>query len=162
MNLIATVDENWGIGRNGSLLVSIPKDQTTFQQMTAGKVIVMGRRTLERMQNGLALPNRTNVILTSNLSYRVKGAVVLHSVNETLSYLEQYEDDEVFFIGGESIYRQFFPYCKVAHITKIHFKYDSDAYFPNLDKDPDWQIVADSDEQTYFDLTYHFLKYERR
>ena len=64
-------------------------------------------------------------------------------------------------IGGESIYRQLVDACDVAHITKIDFAYDADAYFPNLDEKTDWELTADSEEQTYFDLIYHFLKYEK-
>ena len=65
-------------------------------------------------------------------------------------------------IGGDSVYRQLLPYCNVAHVTRIDRAYEADAYFPNLDQDPDWEVTADSDEQTYFDITYRFLKYERR
>ena len=65
-------------------------------------------------------------------------------------------------IGGESIYRQLVDECDVAHITKIDYAYEADAYFPNLDEKAEWEITADSEEQTYFDLEYQFLKYEKR
>ena len=68
----------------------------------------------------------------------------------------------VVYIGGTSVYEQMLPYCDVAHVTKIDHSYEADAYFPNLDADPEWEITADSDEQYYFDLTYQFLKYERK
>ena len=64
--------------------------------------------------------------------------------------------------GASSVYEQLLPYCDTAHVTKIDHAYEADAWFPNLDEDPDWEITADSDEQYYFDLTYHFLKYERK
>ena len=161
MNAIAAVDRNWAIGRNNGLLVSIPSDMKFFRQMTTGKVIVMGRKTLESFPNGLPLKNRTNIVLTSRPDYSVKDAVIVHSLEELTAELEKYDTDDVFVIGGESIYRQLLPMCSTAHITKIDHAYEADAWFPNLDEDPQWHVTADSDEQTYFDLEYRFLKYER-
>lgn len=161
MNLIAAVDENWAIGNRGDLLIRIPADHKNFRQETTGKVVVLGRKTLETFPQGLPLKNRTNIILSANPEYKVKDATVVHSVEELLSELEKYDTQDVYIVGGESIYRQLLPYCDVAHITKIDHVYDADAYFPNLDEMPQWRITADSDEQTYFDITYHFLKYER-
>ena len=76
--------------------------------------------------------------------------------------LKKYDEESIYIIGGESIYRQMLPYCDVAHVTKIDHAYEADAYFPDLDSDPEWEITADSDEQVYFDITYQFLKYERK
>ena len=76
--------------------------------------------------------------------------------------LKQYPTEDVYIIGGDSVYKQMLPYCDVAHVTKIDMSYDADAFHPNLDKDPEWEITAESDEQVYFDLTYHFVKYERK
>lgn len=162
MNLIAAVDSNWAIGHKGKLLVKIPLDQKWFQEATKGKVIVLGRKTLETFPNGLPLPARKNVILTHNTEFTVKGAQVTHSVEETMALLSGYRSEDIYIVGGESIYRQFLPYCDVAHITKIDYEYVADAFFPNLDELPEWKLVADSDEQTYFDLEYTFQKYERR
>lgn len=162
MNLIVAVDENWAIGNKNELLISIPADHKFFRQETTGKVVVLGRKTLETFPQGLPLKNRTNIILSTNPSYHVKDAVVVHSVEELLKEVEQYNTEDVYIVGGESIYRQMLPYCDVAHVTKIDHGYEADAYFPNLDKEPEWQITADSEEQTYFDITYHFLKYERK
>ncbi|MCR5160842.1 MAG: dihydrofolate reductase [Lachnospiraceae bacterium] len=161
MNAIAAVDRNWAIGRNNGLLVSIPADMKFFRQMTTGKVIVMGRKTLESFPNGLPLKNRTNIVLTSRPDYSVKDAVIVHSLEELTAELEKYDTDDIYVIGGESIYRQLLPMCSTAHITKIDHAYEADAWFPNLDEDPAWRVTADSDEQTYFDLEYRFLKYEK-
>ena len=80
MKIIAAVDKNWAIGRDNQLLVSIPADMKMFRQETSGKVVVMGRKTLESFPNGLPLKNRTNIVLTKNPNYQVKDALVLHSV----------------------------------------------------------------------------------
>lgn len=161
MNLIAAVDVNWAIGYKNKLLVSIPDDMKFFRQTTTGKVVVMGRKTLESFPNGQPLKNRVNIVLTSDKNYKVKDAIVVHDLDELHKELEQYNSEDVYVIGGESIYRQLLDECNVAHITKIDYAYDADAYFPNLDEKEEWQITEDSDEQTYFDLEYYFLKYER-
>ena len=161
MNIIVAADKNWAIGENGKLLVSIPSDMKFFRQTTTGKVVVMGRKTLESFPNGQPLKNRVNIVLTSDKNYKVKDAIVVHDLDELHKELEQYNSEDVYVIGGESIYRQLLDECDVAHITKIDYAYDADAYFPNLDEKEEWQITEDSDEQTYFDLEYYFLKYER-
>ena len=162
MNIIVAVDRNWGIGYNNKLLVSIPSDMKFFREMTTGNVVVMGRKTLESFPNGLPLKNRTNIVLTGNQDYHVKGAIICHTVEEVLEELKKYSAQDIYIIGGESIYRQFLPYCDLAHVTKIDHAYQADVYFPNLDELEDWEITADSEEQTYFDLEYRFLKYERK
>ena len=161
MNLIAAVDQNWVIGNKNQLLVKIPADQKFFRETTTGKVVVMGRKTLESFPNGLPLKNRTNIVLTRDMSYRVKDAIVLHSLEDLREELKNYPSEDIYVIGGETIYRQLLDDCDVAHITKIEYAYDADAYFPNLDELPEWKITADSEEQTYFDLEYFFYKYER-
>lgn len=162
MNLIVAADKNWGIGKDNKLLVSIPSDMKFFRQETMGKVVVMGRKTLESFPNGLPLKNRTNVVLTSDKNYQVKDAVIVHSIDEVLEELKKYDDDEIYVIGGGKVYEELLPYCDVAHVTKIDFAFEADTHFPNLDEDPEWEITVASDEQTYFDLEYTFVKYERK
>ena len=162
MNIIVAVDKNWAIGKDNKLLVSIPADMKMFRQETTGKVVVMGRKTLESFPNGLPLKNRTNIVLTGNKDYNVKDAIIVHTVGELLEEIKKYPSEEVYCIGGDSVYKQLLPYCDTAHVTKIDFAYEADAYFPNLDEDPDWEITAESEEQTYFDLEYAFVKYERK
>lgn len=161
MNLIVAVDKNWGIGSKNKLLVAIPSDMKFFRETTSGKVVVLGRKTLETFPNGLPLKNRTNIILTNNKEFTAKGAIVCHSVEEVLEELKNYNDEDIYIIGGGTVYRQFLPYCNVAHITKIDHAYEADTYFPNLDEMEEWEITGESDEQTYFDLEFQFLKYER-
>ncbi|MCD8364959.1 MAG: dihydrofolate reductase [Clostridiales bacterium] len=162
MNLIAAVDANWAIGLKNNLLVHIPDDMKFFRQTTTGKVVVMGRKTLESFPNGRPLANRVNIVLTRDPDYAVKDAVIVHDMDELHAEIAKYPSGDVYVIGGESIYRQLVDECDVAHITKINYRYEADAYFPNLDEKPEWQITADSEEQTYFDLEYYFYKYEKR
>lgn len=162
MNAIVAVDNNWAIGCKNSLLVRIPADHKNFRQETTGKVVVLGRKTLETFPQGMPLPNRTNIILSTNPDYKVKDAVVVHNKAELDAELQKYATEDVYIIGGESVYRQMLPECDVVHVTKIDHDYEADAYFPDLDQDGDWEITAESEEQTYFDLPYYFLKYERK
>ncbi len=162
MNLIVAVDQNWAIGNKNQLLVRIPNDMKQFREMTTGKVVVLGRKTLETFPQGQPLKNRTNIILSTNKNYEVKDATVVHSVEELLEELKKYNSEDVYIIGGDSVYKQLLPYCDVAHVTQIDHAYEADSYFPNLEEDPEWEVTADSDEQVYFDLTYHFVKYERK
>ena len=162
MNLIVAVDNNWAIGNKNELLVRIPNDHKHFREETTGKVVVLGRKTLETFPQGLPLKNRTNIILSTNKDCQVKDAIVVHSIEELLEELKKYQKEDIYIIGGDSVYRQMLPYCNVAHVTKIDHEYEADAYFPNLDKDEEWEITAESDEQTYFDIAYEFLKYERK
>lgn len=162
MNLIAAVDKNWAIGLDNKLLVSIPEDMKFFRTTTIGKVVVMGRKTLESFPNGRPLKNRVNIVLTSDVNYNVNDAVIVHSMEELLEELKKYNSEDIYVIGGESIYRQMVDMCDVAHITKIDYEYQADSYFPNLDEKEEWSITADSEEQTYFDLEFYFLKYEKK
>lgn len=162
MNLIVAVDKNWAIGCNNELLVNIPADMKFFRQTTTGKVVVMGRKTLESFPNGMPLKNRTNIVLTANQNYKAEGAVIVHSMEELLEELKKYNSEDIYVIGGDSIYRQMLPYCDLAHVTKIDHAYQADAFFPNLDEKPQWQIIDDSEEQTYFDLEYQFLLYQQK
>lgn len=162
MNAIVAVDNNWAIGSKNNLLVRIPADHKNFRQETTGKVVVLGRKTLETFPQGMPLPNRINIILSTNPDYKVKDAVVVHSKEELDTELKKYPTEDVYIIGGESVYRMMLLACDVVHVTKIDHDYEADAYFPNLDKDDEWEITAESEEQTYFDLPYYFVKYERR
>lgn len=162
MNIIAAVDKYWAIGNKGQLLVSIPHDQKRFRDETLGKVIVMGRKTLESLPGGQPLYGRINVVLSRDPEYRVKGAEVCHSLDETLEFLQKYSPEDVYIIGGGSIYEQFLPYCGRADVTWIDFAYDADTYLTNLDKQEEWEMKSESDEQTYFDLCYTYRTYKKR
>ncbi len=161
MNMIVAADKNWGIGYRNRLLVSIPEDMKFFRSATEGNVVVMGRKTLESFPGGRPLGNRTNIVLTKNPEYRVRGAVVCHSLEEVLKELEAYPSEKVYVIGGSSIYEQFLPLCNVAHVTKIDHAYEADAYFPDIDRMPEWTLTGESEEKTYFDLEFTFCRYER-
>lgn len=160
MNLIVAVDKNWAIGKNNKLMWSIPADMKYFRETTKGNIVIMGRKTLESFPQGQPLKNRTNIVITKNPNYKVKDALIVHSIEEAMEEAKKYEG-EIYVIGGESIYRAMLPYCEKALVTKIDHAYDADTYFPNLDEDLEWTMTKISEEQTCFNLEYYFTIYER-
>ncbi|MBO4399625.1 MAG: dihydrofolate reductase [Lachnospiraceae bacterium] len=162
MNCIVAVDNHWGIGRRNGLLVSIPADMRFFRTETTGKTVIMGRTTLESFPGGKPLKNRFNIVVTRDPNYKVPDAAVVHSVEEAAELAKAYPSENVYVIGGASIYRQFLPYCDTAYVTKIDYLYDADTFFPDLDADPEWECTEESEEQTYYDIIYRFTKYVRK
>lgn len=159
MNLIVAVDRNWAIGKDNKLLVSIPDDMKFFRETTSGKVVVMGRKTLESFPNGKPLKNRVNIVLTRDNNYQVKDAIVVHSKEELNAELTKYNSDDIFIIGGESIFRMMLDECDRAFVTYVDYAYDADTYFPNLDDNSKWKLAEESEEQTYYDIEFYFRTY---
>ena len=162
MKAIVAVDSNWAIGNKGKLLVSIPADQKdNFRAKTLEKTIIYGRKTLETFPQQIVLPKRRNIILSTKPDYTVRNAEVAHSKQEALKLVENENPDDVFIIGGATVYKQFLDVCDTAIVTFIDKEYEADAYFPNLDEDPEWELVDESEEQVYFDITYTYRTYKR-
>ena len=159
MNLIAAVDSNWGIGLRGSLLVRIPADMKNFRNRTMGNVIVLGRKTLEGFPNGQPLQGRTNIILSHNPNFEVRNGIVVHSKEELLKTLADYDDDSIYIVGGGKIYEMMYPYCKNAYLTMIDYRYEADTFFPNLDKLDNWSVTEESEEETCFSIEYRYVTY---
>ena len=162
MELILAADENWGIGKGGELLCRIPGDLKYFKERTMGKIMVMGRATLESLPGRKGLPGRTNYVLTSDTSYEAENAQVVHSTGELMTALKDAEPDHVMVMGGERVYREFLPLCTVCYITKIYEKFDADRFFVNLDEDPDFTCEAVSGVKEENGIKYQFFKYTRR
>jgi dihydrofolate reductase len=158
MNMIVAVDKNWAIGYQNKMLISIPEDMRFFRDETMGKAVIMGRKTLETFQGGKPLKNRLNVVITSRET-KINDAVVVHSIEEAFEAVKDYKSEDIYVVGGESIYRQMLDYCDAAHVTKIDYAYQADTYFPNLDDKKEWKIAEVSEERTYYDMEYAFYKY---
>lgn len=161
ISLIAAVDKNWAIGKDGGLLVSIPEDLRFFRQTTRDKVVIMGRKTVESLPGGVPNPSWKTVIITKDENYRMSGAVIVHSVEEALEEAKKL-GPEIYVAGGGTIYEQMLGYCDEALITYIDYSYQADTWFPNLDKRPEWVLTSESEEQTHFDIVYYFRQYTRR
>jgi dihydrofolate reductase len=155
MNLIAAVDLNWGIGYNCELLAKIPEDMKQFKEKTLGKVIVMGRTTFESLPNKKPLEQRVNIVLTKNKNYSCEGVVLCHSLEELFEEMKKYNDEDIFIIGGETIYFQLLPYCNKAFITKIYKECVHDKVLVNLDSQKCWKEISISEKQEYKDGIYY-------
>lgn len=157
MNLIAAVDQNWAIGRDGNQLCYIPADLKRFQALTTGHTVILGRRTLATFPGGRPLKNRRNLILSRSPSFAPEGAEVFSDVDSLLKAAPA----DAFVIGGESVYRALLPHCDKAYITKIHRAWPADAYFPDLDAHPAWAVTEEGERQEQEGLSFHYVTYER-
>lgn len=151
MNVIVAVDAQWGIGNKGDLLARVKEDLQQFARLTTGKTVVLGSNTLATFPGGRVLKDRRNIVLNPDLDYAPEGAIVAHSLEELFEILKGLEtqgvkSEDVFIIGGASVYRQMLPYCDKAYITKFRKSFEKDVYFPNLDEMPEWELVSQSDE----------------
>jgi dihydrofolate reductase len=142
MNLIVAVDEAFGIGKDGGLLTRLPDDLKRFKKMTLGKIVIMGRKTIESLPGQKLLPNRETWILSTDETYSKEGALCFTSIEAILAYVQQNNIDEqrIFVSGGASIYEGFLPYVTTAYITKIHHDFDADVRMINMDRLPDFYI----------------------
>lgn len=141
MKLIVAVDNEWNIGKENGLLFSIPTDMKFFRQTTSGKVVVMGRKTLDSFPGGKALPKRVNIVLTANENFERENVTVCNSVEAVLEELKKYDTDDVFIIGGAAIYELFLPYCNTALVTHVNAVADgADKKFPDLSALPEWTL----------------------
>lgn len=161
MNLIVAVDERWGIGCDNALLASIPGDLKYFKEKTTGKVVVMGRRTLESMPGGRGLPNRTNFVMTSRPEFTAERCCVVHSEAELAEALAEYPSEDIFIIGGESIYRKFYERCDKCYVTKMYADLGADRFMVNLDEDARYRVTWQSEKQEENGIPYRFFLYER-
>lgn len=159
MKAIVAVDINWGIGCGGNLLQMIPEDMKFFKQMTLGKVVIMGRQTFESLPGKAPLKNRINIVLSKSMVSSDSGIIICRSLKKLFHQIEKYNTEDVFIIGGESIYTQFLPYCEEAYVTSIQNAYSADKHFINLDKEKAWERVSVSDSKEYNDIQYNFVKY---
>ena len=159
MKLIVAVSENRGIGKDNDLLFNIPKDMKFFRETTMGKVVVLGRKNLETFPGKKPLPKRTNVVVTRNADYECEDAVVVNSI-EAVSELG-YDDDEIFVIGGEEIYRQMLKFCDTCYVTKVKEYADADRFMVNLDESRDWILAEKSEEIEDNGHIIQFCRYER-
>ena len=159
MKMIVCVAENFAVGCGGKLLFSLPPDMKFFRETTAGKVVIMGRATLDSFPGGKPLKNRVNVVLTRNKNFVREGAEVFHSVEDVLSFVQKFNTDDVFVIGGSEIYNLFEPYCNTALVTKVFESPHADRFFFNIDKAPHWILEKQSDVMEYENKKFTFCTY---
>lgn len=159
MKLIAAVGSDYGIGFKNSLLFKIPEDQKFFKERTLGKTVVMGRKTFESLPGKKPLKDRKNIILTRDKNFSAEEAYVFYDIPALLEYLKEFDSDDIFVIGGESVYRALMPYCGAALVTKIDSSKEADRFFPDIDGADGWKLAEMSEDYDYNGLKYRFCTY---
>ena len=162
MNLIAAADLSWGIGKDGGLLISLPGDMKYFKEKTSGKVVIMGRATLESLPGGKPLPNRTNIVLTTNKDFEREGCIIVHDMDELAAACKDYAPDDIMVIGGEQIYMQLIRQCDKLYITKILEEFEADKHLMNADRMKSFELVSESDVMEEKGVQYQFLVYQKK
>ena len=157
MNVIVAVDRNWAIGKDGDQLVYIPADLKHFKALTTGHPVILGRKTLATFPGGKPLKGRLNLILSRNPDFAPEGAEVYPDLEALLARAPE----DAFVIGGASVYSALLEKCRTAYVTKIDKEYPADCWFPNLDEDPAWEIVEESEPMEYEGLTFRYVTYRR-
>lgn len=159
--IIVALDEQNGIGRQGGLLCHLPADLKHFKEITSGHCVIMGRKTYESLPKG-ALPNRTNIVLTSGNAEDYPGCLVARSLEEALTRCK--EEEFVFIIGGGEIYRASLHLADTLYITRIHHLFgDADTFFPKVDDDA-WELIEEEkhEKDEKHDFGFSFLTYMRK
>jgi dihydrofolate reductase len=159
ISIIVAVSDDWGIGKDNDLLWHLPEDMKRFKKLTTGNTIIMGKRTWESLPKR-PLPNRKNVVITDNPGENFEGAVSVYSIDEAIATCR--DDDEIFIIGGGSIYRQFMPLADRLYITHVHKKTEADVFFPKIDKRI-WKVVEKEEFKPEGEgIPYTYVIYDRK
>lgn len=157
MNCIAVVDRNWGIGLDNSLLFHIPQDMSFFKEKTVGNTVIMGKNTLLSLPGGKPLANRRNIVLSTSLSE--KDFIVCKDLKNLFEKIKSYDNDKLFVIGGEQIYKMLLPYCSAAYITRVNDERNANKFFVNLDLCKNWEMTFKGESQIYNGIEFCFCEY---
>ena len=159
LEAVVAVYADWGIGRGGTQPVVVRADRKHFRQVTGDGAVIVGRKTLADFPGGRPLKGRTNIVLTRQ-ALEIPGATVVHAPEEALAAAEGREP--CFVIGGESVYRQMFPWIRRVYVTELDACPESDSFFPDLSADPEWALTDAEDWQEENGIRYRFCTYDRR
>jgi dihydrofolate reductase len=160
ISIIVAVSEDWGIGKDNELLWHIPEDMKRFKRLTFGNTVIMGKKTWESLPRR-PLPGRKNIVLTDDPLECIDYSVTAYSIEDALNKCEK--DEEIFVIGGGSVYHQFMPIAERLYITHVQRKAAADVFFPEINPGI-WKIV-DREEfkaSEYNNIPYTYIIYERR
>ena len=158
MNIVVAVYADWGIGKRGTQPVVIKDDRRHFRQVTGSGTVIVGRKTLADFPGGRPLKGRRNIVMSGNKELVIEGAEVVGDVKAVLDAVS--DDEQVFVIGGESVYRQLLEYCTYAYVTKIELIPESDKFFPNLDELSNWELDEDEDYREEDGIKFKYVRYK--
>lgn len=155
MFAIVAVDNRWGIGREGDLLFRVSDDLKRFRALTEGHTVLMGRKTLESLPKQRGLPNRRNMVLTTNRAYTTENVELVHSPAEAVLLAPE----DCWLIGGASVYRELLPVCQRVYVTRIDGDGGADVFFPDLEHDRRWRLDKKGDVQEENGLRFRYEEY---
>lgn len=161
MNAYLIADDKWGVSKNGRPLVSIPQEEKSRLKEVAGTVLVYDIAYLDKMPGQQPLRDSVNLIYSPLGKKTIKGAKTFDSISELKAELKGYKTENINILNSAVLYKELYDLINVVHVTKLEYAYEADAYIDSLDKDSNFKLTADSDEQYCFDIVYNFLCYER-
>ena len=139
---ILNCDKKYGIGKRNGLLFRLPADMAFFKASTTGHVVAMGENTLLSFPKQKPLPNRTNIVLSQDPTHEYENVVNVHTFEDFLKKIFDFcKENDVFIIGGASIYRQMLPYVDEVWLNKVDEDGEAEVFFENLDERPDYELV---------------------
>ena len=160
---ILNCDKKWGIGKRNGLLFSLPLDMKFFRETTKGHVVAMGENTLLSFPGSKPLKNRTNIVLSADPTHNYEGVINVHSFQEFLETIKKYnESEDVYIIGGASIYHQTLPYVSEVYLTKVNADGEAEVFFDNLDELENFEIIKESEPMMDNDIEIRFVTYKNR
>ena len=164
ISMIAAVATNRVIGKDNDLVWRLPDDMKYFMETTQNHFVIMGRKNYESIPHKYRpLPNRVNIIVTTQANYQAPDCVIKNTIEEALEYAEVQDEEEVFIIGGGQIYSQSLSHANKLYITEVNESFEGDTYFPQFDKDL-WQeasrIHHSIDDRHLYE--FDFVIYERK
>ena len=160
MNAIVVTDKNWAIGRDGGLLFSLPTDMKRFRTLTMGGTVILGRRTLVSFPGGKPLPDRRNIVISHDGDLLIDHAEIAATPEEAVSMTAGDDPEKIWVIGGGSIYAALLSRCRRVYVTRVETRVEeSDTFFPNLDKLPNWEVASQGEPMEEDGLKFRFLEY---
>ena len=160
MNCIVVVDQNWAIGCEGGLLFSLPTDMKRFRSLTIDGTVILGRKTLDSFPAGRPLPRRRNIVITRKVDFDREGCEIVPSPQAALEAAAGTEEEQLWVIGGGSVYTALLPKCKRAFVTRVDSAApEADTFVPNLEKLPGWEVESVSEPVEENGVTYRFVDY---
>lgn len=160
MRAIFHADSRWGIGKANGLMFSLPLDMKFFRETTKGKIVVMGLNTLRSFPNGKPLKNRVNIVLSPEDVE--EDVITVHNLEELFCEVKKYPQDDVFVIGGASVYKLLIPYCTQVLVTRVEADGGADTFVPDLDQDGNFVMIRESEPVDDNGYTIRFCTYENR
>lgn len=153
---ILHVDKKWGIGKKNDLMFSLPKDMAFFRKTTSGHTVVLGENTLLSFPGGKPLKNRKHIVLSPTAER--DDCEIVRSLDEARAAMKKESEngEDVYVIGGASVYKQMLPYCEEVYITKVNADGGAEVFFPNLDEDENFICIkeVEAEEDNGYEIRF--------